>query len=189
MTNVGNYTDKQILDRVASKAKGFIDYPKGPWIIGIASKEDSMTFDDKFYLFNERKFIAVTSGTTNKGHKGTAVLCRDYFTYDCYAASDGKKVRHHNGKMPCLRQVKSIPYQRDFSKDGKTNPTTKIYYDIISTNFHACDYDMSTTFVKENIGGWSEGCPVVNNIPMYLFFLEYVRTHGGLSSLCLLNEF
>lgn len=186
MTNIGKYTDEQLLVQVA-KANGFKDYPVNRWLIGVRSKEDNMTFDDKFYLFEGKKCLAVTTGTTNKGNKGTAVIKSNEFTYDCYMASDGKKVRHHKGKMPCLRQIKGIPYQRDYSADGKTNPTTTVFKDIISTNFHACTYDMGATIIKKDIGGWSEGCLVCNNIPEYLKFLKLAGREAV--SLVILDEF
>lgn len=187
MSNVRSYTDTELLDKVKSLPT-FKIIPLGHWIIAVRSNEDSMTFDDKFYLFNGSKFVMVTSGTTNKGNKGTAVLCSNVITYDCYATSNGKTVRHHKDKMRCLRQVKSIPYQRDYSIDGKTNPTTKIFTDIISTNFHACTYDMASKVIKKDIGGWSEGCLVCNNIPDYLKILDLVKEQKYVS-LALLQEF
>jgi len=187
MTNVRNYTTDELLKK-AKEINGFKNFPKGHWILAIRSNEDDMTFDDKFYLFKGESFIMVTSGTTNKGKKGTAVLCSNQWTYDCYKASDGVKVRHHKDRMPCLRQVKGIPYSRDYSNDSKTNPTSKVFTDIISTNFHVNTYDMKTTVIKTFIEGWSEGCLVVNDVPKYLKILEYCR-ESDYVSLCIIQEF
>lgn len=184
---VRSYSDRELLER-AELANGFSGFPLDYWILAVRSNEDAMTFDDKFYIYKGTRFIMVMSGTTNKGNRGTAVLCSDQWTYDCYAPTDGKTVRHHRGRMRALRQVKGIPYSRDYSKDGKTNPTTKTYNNIIHTNFHACTYDMTTTIKKKFIAGWSEGCLVVNDIPRYNYFLDMVKESKPLS-LCILDEF
>lgn len=187
MTNVRKYTTAQLLAH-AKTIPGFTHFPKGHWMMIVRSDEDEMTFDDKGYLFKEKKFIMMISLTSNKGNKGTAVLCSDQWTYDCYKATDGKKVRHHKGKMPALRQVKGIPYKRDFTADGRTNPTGPVFTDIIHTNFHANTYDMKTTILKKYIGGWSLGCIVTNDIPKYLQWLEHCR-ESEFVSLCLVDEF
>lgn len=71
MTNVKNYTDQQILDKIKTLPK-FKHFPTNYWIVGIRSNEDANDiFDDKFYFFKGEEFISVTSGTTNKGNKGT----------------------------------------------------------------------------------------------------------------------
>ena len=185
--SVRKYTTKQLLDRVELVRK-YNGMPKGYWLCVVRSNEDNMTFDDKVYLFKDSQFILVTSCTSNKGNKGTAVLLADNWTYNCYAPSDGKKVRHHQGKMPCLRQIKGIDYQRDYSKDGKTNPTTAIMSDIIHTNFHASDYNLNSKVIKTNIGGWSEGCIVANNLVDYMRILSTIP-RDALVSLCILTEF
>ena len=184
---VRSYTDSELIRKVKS-LDSFEYIPNNYWILGVRSDEDSMTFDDKFYIFKGEEFIMVMSGTTNKGTKGSAVLISDQWTYDCYAPTNGTTVRHHKGKMRALRQVKGIPYRRDYTKDNKTNPTTQIFTDIISTNFHACTYDLTSTVKKKFIGGWSEGCLVVNDIPRYVKFLDLVKEQKRVS-LCLIDEF
>lgn len=184
---VRSYKDAELLER-AEYTKGFEGFPTSYWILAVRSDEDVMSFDDKFYIFKGTYFVMVMSGTTNKGNKGTAVLCSNQWTYDCYAPTNGTTVRHHRGLMRALRQVKGIPYSRDYSKDGKTNPTTEIQSNIIHTNFHACTYDMTTTVKKKHIAGWSEGCLVVNDIPKYNYFLDTVKNQKSLS-LCLIEEF
>lgn len=187
MNNVRKYTTQQLLDRVRL-VKKFQIIPRGYWLCVVRSNEDAMTFDDKVYLFKGSQFILVTSCTSNKGNKGTAVLLADNWSYDCYQPSNGKTIRHHQGKMPCLRQVASIDYQRDFTKDGKTNPTTVIMRNIIHCNFHASDYNLNSTVVKVNIGGWSEGCIVANRLKDYRRILATIPD-GALVSLCILTEF
>ena len=184
---VRSYKDSELLTR-ADQTQGFEGFPTGYWILAVRSDEDEMSFDDKFYIFKGSAFVMVMSGTTNKGNKGTAVLCSDQWTYDCYAPTNGTTIRHHRGRMRALRQVKGIPYSRDHSKDGKTNPTTEIMNNIIHTNFHACTYDMTTTIIKKYIAGWSEGCLVVNDIPKYNEFLDMVKDSKPLS-LCIIDEF
>ena len=48
MSNVKNYTDKQLLDRVKLMIN-YKDIPSGYWILGVRSNEDQANvFDDKF---------------------------------------------------------------------------------------------------------------------------------------------
>jgi hypothetical protein len=181
MSNVRNYTDKELLDYV----KGLSDFkyiPDNYWLLGVRSQEDeSNVFDDKFYLFKGEKFISVTSGTTNKGDKGTAVMCEGWH-YEVY------RYGLHKQKYPALRQIKSIPYRRDYTKDGKTNPTTEIFTNIIYMNFHSASHDINQNIIKKNIGGWSEGCQVANNIPKYKVLIDLLKTNGK-TTYCLIKEF
>jgi hypothetical protein len=187
MNNVKSYTNKELLDFVKAMPD-FKGIPSGYWIQSVRSKEDARDkFDDKRYLWKGENFIDVSSITTNKGDKGTAVMCTGWH-YDVYAPSDGVKVRHHKGKSRCLRQVKSIPYRRDYTKDGKTNPTSEIFTDIIHMNYHSATYDLSSKVIKVNIGGWSEGCQVENNTPKFVNLLDTVE-HQALITYCLIDEF
>ena len=185
--SVKNYTSRQLLDYV-KKYKGFKSIPSNYWIVGVRSNEDTNdTFDDKFYLFKEEQFVMVMPGTTNKGNKGTAVM-EPGWHYDVYLPSDGVKVRHHKDKVPCLRQVKGIAYKRDFTNDKKTNPTTKIFTDIIHMNFHPASYDTKSNLIKTKIGGWSEGCQVWNDLKKGRQFLDYLKYNGS-TTYCLVDEF
>ncbi len=184
---VRNYTTKQLLD-YAKSMPDFKGIPDKKWILAIRSIADIRNkFDDKRYLFNKETFLGVSTITTNKGDEGTAVMCTGWH-YDVYQASDGVKIRHHKGKTPCLRQIKGIPYRRDYTEDGKTNPTTKIFTDIIFMNYHAATHDLSSGVIKENIGGWSEGCQVENNTPKYVWLLDQVKDNGP-TTYCLIPEF
>lgn len=186
-TNVRKYSDKELLDRVKLMSD-FKGIPKGYWILSVRSNEDARyRFDDKRYLFLEEKFIDTSSITTNKGDKGTAVMCTGWH-YDCYSPSNGVTVRHHKGVVPCLRQVKGIPYQRDHLKDGKTNPTGQIFTDIIGMNYHPASHEIDAKVTKERIGGWSEGCLVENNIPAIKKLLKTVHNQKFIT-ICLINEF
>lgn len=182
MTNVKNYSDQQILDRIKT-LPGFKHFPSNFWIVGIRSTEDANdVFDDKFYFFKGEEFISVTSGTTNKGNKGTAVMLEGIY-YDSYSYG------LHRGKMPALRQIKGIKYRRDFTNDLKTNPTTEIFSNVIGMNIHACSYDLTLNVVKKNIGGWSEGCQVMNNIKFYSEIFIPMIKKNGFTTYVLLNEF
>ena len=186
-TNVKSYTDKQLLDFVKS-SKGFKSIPENYWVLGVRSNEDENNkFDDKFYVFKGEEFIMVMSGTTNKGNGGTAVMECGWH-YDVYLPSDGIKVRHHRDKAPCLRQVKSIPYRRDYTNDLKTNPTTDVFNDIIHMNFHPASYDSKSNLVKTNIGQWSHGCQVWNDLKKGREFLKLFKDNGH-TTYCLINEF
>jgi len=182
MSNVKNYTDKQLLDRVMS-LKSFTFIPVGLWIALVRSNEDqNNVFDDKAYMFKFNQFQFVTSCTTNKGNKGTAVMEADAWYYDSYAYG------LHRGKMPALRQVKGIPYRRDFTNDFKTNPTTEIKTDIIYMNIHGATYNRGSKQVATKIGGWSEGCLVFNNNADYERMIEMAKDQPKVS-IVLINEF
>ena len=193
MTNVKNYNDKQILDRVKS-LKSFKGIPQGYWIVGVRSNEDAPNkYDDKFYLFNGEQFVKVVTGTTNPGTPilqggflkynkvGAAVVKADEWYYDVW------KFGLHQGKMPALRQIGNFIVYRDGDKDGKSEeigvPITGSGYGI---NFHTCSY--LEKVVGENIGGWSAGCQVVNNTEQYYMIINLIKNQNRITY-CLLNEF
>jgi len=182
MSNVKNYTDKQLLDRVQSLPT-YKNIPSDMWLAFVASNEDAYDqFDDKVYIFKGPSFQFVTSCTTNKGNKGTAVMCADQWNYESYAYG------LHRGKMEALRQVKGVPYRRDYTVDGKTNPTTEIKTDIIFMNIHGATYNKGSKQVATKIGGWSEGCLVLNNNPDYERMIKMAKDFSSVS-ICLINEF
>lgn len=179
---VRKYTDEELLTRV-KKLVNFQYIPPDYWILGVRSKADLVDqFDDKFYLYKGEQFIMATTGTTNKGLKGTAVMQSDVWHYDVY------KYGLHRQKMPALRQVKSIPYFRDRNADGKTDETGQIYTDIIYMNFHGSTYNRGTNKVATRIGGWSEGCQVCNNNLHYEKLISLVKNQKSVTY-CLINEF
>ena len=193
MTNVKNYNDKQILDRVKS-LKSFKTIPLGYWIVGVRSEEDAPNkYDDKFYLFNGEQFVKVVTGTTNPG---TPILQGGYLKYNRVGAAvvkadevyyDVWKFGLHQGKMPALRQVGNFIVFRDGDKDGKSEeigaPITGSGYGI---NFHTCSY--LEKVIGENIGGWSAGCQVVNNTEQYYMVINLIKNQNRITY-CLLKEF
>lgn len=193
MTNVKNYNDKQILDRVKS-LKSFKGIPQGYWIVGVRSNEDAPNkYDDKFYLFNGEQFVKVVTGTTNPG---TPILQGGYLKYNKVGAAvvkadevyyDVWKFGLHQGKMPALRQVGNFIVYRDGDKDGKSEeigaPIVGSGYGI---NFHTCSYLEKT--IGENIGTWSAGCQVVNNTEQYYMIINLIKNQNKITY-CLLNEF
>lgn len=182
MTNVKNYNDQQLLQKAMS-LPSFKFIPSGLWLYLVRSNEDQNdVFDDKCYVFKFNQFQFVTSCTTNKGNKGTAVMVADEWNYDAYCYG------LHKGKMEALRQVKRIKYQRDFTPDGKTNPTTEIKTDIINMNIHGATYNKGSQQVAQNIGGWSEGCIVLNNNPDYERMIKMAKDYSAVS-IVLINEF
>jgi hypothetical protein len=173
---VRNYTSKQLLDKVKSlpsfNSKRGI--PKN-LIIAVRSNEDTPdVFDDKMYMFLNGTFQFVTSCTTNPGGPvllggwrkynklGAAVLKSDEIYYDAYMKSNGTSIRHHNGKMPCLRQIKSMKYHRDGDNDNKSEELGQVYIDNYATNIHLNSYNFLNKLVRQFIGEWSAGCQVLN---------------------------
>jgi hypothetical protein len=182
MTNVKNYTDKQLLDRVQGLTSYFWT-PDDMWLLFVRSNEDANDqFDDKVYIFKGSSFQFVTSCTTNKGNKGTAVMEADQWNYESYAYG------LHRGKMEALRQVKGVPYRRDYTVDGKTNPTTEIKTDLIFLNIHGATYNKGSKQVATKIGGWSEGCLVLNNNADYERMVKMAKDQAKVS-MVLINEF
>jgi len=174
-TNVKIYTSKQLLDWV-KRLQSFKYIPVGYWSIMVRSTEDSVNeFDDKFYLFKGEEFVSVTSCTTNKGLNGTAVIQSNNWNYDSH------RFGLHKGKMEALRQVKGINYYRDTNKDLKTDETGKIFNDIIFVNIHGATYNKGSKQVSTKIGGWSEGCIVLNDNAYYENFISLVKNQSSFS--------
>ena len=195
MTNVKNYTTDQLLDRVES-LKSFKTIPLGYWIVGVRSEEDAPNkYDDKFYLFNGEEFVKVVTGTTNPGTPileggflkynkvGAAVVKSDEWYYNVWAYG------LHQGKQPALRQVGNFIVYRDGDKDNKSEeigaPIVGSGYGI---NFHSISNDLSVKKIGENIGGWSAGCQVVNNVEQYRMIINMIKNQNRITY-CLLKEF
>lgn len=189
---VRNYSDAQLLSKVKS-LPSFKALPMGYWILGVQSQDDTFNvFDDKFYLFNNDKFILVTSGTTNAGanglmkydsydKNGVAVIKTNEWYYDVW------KYGLHKGKMRALKQVRPFLISRDGDHDklieeGVSHPI------ICGINFHANNYNLENKVIKDIIGGWSLGCQVINNTPKYVQFMDALQPQKVVSY-CLLKEF
>ena len=178
MTNVRNYTDIQLINRMKS-LPSFINVPFGKHIIAVRSNEDEPDkYDDKLYLFDYKTCIGVMSCTTNSGvyglknfkkwnKKGTAVVKSNEIYYDVFEKSDGVKVRHHNGKAECLRQIGNMKYYRDNNLDNKIDESGRIYEGNYSTNVHPNSYKYFIGILTWLIGRWGTGCLVVNNLTKY----------------------
>lgn len=181
--SVKSYTDDQLLSRVKA-LPSFKSIPKGRWIIGVRSDEDTENkFDDKFYVYEGEKFIQVMSGTTNPGKtilrggfksynsEGAAVVKADEWYYDLW------KYGLHKGKMPALLQLGAqIIVFRDGDQDGKSEEIGKPIKGWFGINFHTNTYDFSKANLKvkaEDIGSWSAGCQVINDREKYAEQMKY----------------
>ena len=195
MSNVRNYTTDQLLDRV-EELKSFKTIPVGYWIVGVRSNEDTPNkYDDKFYLFNGEQFVKVVTGTTNPG---TPILEGGYLKYNKVGAAVVKSNEWyydvwayglHQGKQPALRQVSNFIVYRDGDRDGKSEeigvPIVGSGYGI---NFHSISNDLSVKKIGENIGGWSAGCQVCNNVEQYSMIINLIKNQNRITY-CLLEEF
>ena len=191
---VKNYTDAQLLGRVR-KLPGFIKIPDNYWILGVRSKADEFDkFDDKFYLFKGEEFIMVMSGTTNPGKSGlldpakynangVAVVVADKWYYNLWTRG------LHNGKVIAYRQTGGVDLLRDNNKNQKSGDvgTSSVEYNR-GINFHPSDYNLESKTKKTNIGAWSVGCQVVNDIPKYKELMNTTRLQSVMTY-CLINEF
>lgn len=179
---VRKYTDKELLTRVKA-LPSFVKVPENYWLLGVRSIDDETDkFDDKFYLWKGEQFIMVTTGTTNKGLKGTAVMMDDNWMYNSY------RYGLHRGKMKAIRQVKGVPYYRDKNFDGKTNQLGQVYNDLIYMNIHGATYIEGSDQILNKIGPWSEGCQVLNNNDHFEKIVELVRPQK-IVTYCLIKEF
>jgi hypothetical protein len=187
------YTDKQLLEKARSLSS-FSKIPSGYWLLGVRSLDDiPNTFDDKIYLFKGEEFVLVTSATTNPGintlkqfekinKDGAAVLKADEWYYNVW------KYGKHNGKVEALLQLgNKVTVFRDTDKDLKAEEQGKLQTGYFGINFHPNTYDL-TKGSGTNIGWWSAGCQVVNNIPNYKIMIKLLKNEKFVSY-CLLNEF
>ena len=193
MTKVKNYTDKELLEKVAS-LPSFKGFPTGHWILGVQSNEDTYNeFDDKFYLFKGKEFVLVTPGTTNAGTTGM----QDYEKYSKKGVLIVKteewyhglwKFGYHRRKMAALKQVRHIKYFRDHNKNTKIEEIGKLYSGIQGINFHTVTYHKVSSFLKKFIGGWSAGCQVINNVGKYYIIIAKTKNQEYVTY-CLVKEF
>jgi hypothetical protein len=195
MSNVKNYTDKQLLDRV----KLMINYKEIPtnyWILGVRSNEDQANvFDDKFYIFKGTTFHSVLTGTTNPGttilrnfykynSKGAAILASDRWYYNVW------NYGLHRGKMPALLQTGApVLVYRDGDKDDKSEELGKPEAGFFGINFHLNSYNLGNKLVVSQIGAWSAGCQVPNQAEKYTPLIELFKKENKSVSYCLINEF
>jgi len=195
MNNVKSYTDNQLLNRV-KLLPSFKGYPKGFWILGVRSNEDTPNmFDDKFYLFRGEQFIDVTSGTTNPGFTILAGGFKDFNTVGAAVVKADEwyinlwKFGKHRGKMEALLQTGSkIKFYRDGNLNGKSEELGMLMEGFIGINFHANTYNFASKVKKEYINDWSAGCQVINDNEKYLKFIELCKPQNVVSY-CLINEF
>ena len=191
--SVRQYTDKQLLDRVAS-LKSFKSFPKNYWLIGVRSNLDKFNiFDDKFFLFKGETFIEAYIGTTNAGNdllnptnpRGEAVLKSDEIYYDCW--SRGK----HRGKVEAYVQTSDLLIFRDNDRDKKIEQLGTPRLERVGINIHPATYNSTSEEVKSLINGWSQGCQVFAKRNGQNSFNSFMRKTEGQSRLtyCLLQEF
>ncbi len=196
---VRNYKSSELLDRYKQLAK--TDKIPEYLLIAVRSDEDTFDrFDDKAYLFVNGLFSGLTTCTTNPGRNsllggwreysklGAAVIKFDEIYHDVYMKSDGKTVRHHQGKAMCLRQMKPMKYFRDGNNDRKTDETGKVYEGNFSTNFHLNSHNFLSNMITNIIGPWSAGCIVSNNPVNFRDILSKIP-HGKPVTLAALREF
>lgn len=192
-TKVRNYKTQELLDRVSSLGS-FKGFPPNYWILGVQSNEDTYNyFDDKFYLFKGKKFIAVVTGTTNAGttglmnykrynKNGVLVVKTDEWYHGLW------KYGLHRGKMPALKQIRPIKYFRDWNRNKSIEEVGPVKEGIKGINFHTVLYQKNLSFIRKLIGGWSVGCQVINNVGRYYHILNKVK-HQSSVTYCLVKEF
>lgn len=194
MSNVKNYNDDQILNRVES-LPSFKGWKIGKYFFCLRSDEDEFNkFDDKGYCYDVKfegqrpVFCSVYPITTNAGkiglkkfesynNKGCAVLLGDHIQYESHVFGQ------HKGKDGYVQTFKGeqFPYTRDDDKDEKSENFGKVYKDRIGANIHRAGSD------SENIDSWSVGCIVFKRLADFNKFLVFANKLP--MNVCILNEF
>jgi hypothetical protein len=190
------YTDKELIER-AKQVEGFNGIPSVYWILGIRSHADLPNkFDDTFYLMKGEKSVLVTTGTTNPG---TPILQGGFMKYNKDGAAVLKSDKWygnvwqygmHQGKIPALKQLGApVTIFREGDRDNKSEEIGKMTTGYYGINFHPDQYNINAAdSASENIGGWSAGCQVCNNISDYRKIIDATRKQKFVTYL-LLNEF
>jgi hypothetical protein len=195
MNKVRSYTTDQLLNH-AKSINGFKSFPKNKWIYGVRSNEKTPNVpDDKFYFFEEEKFITMLTGSTEPG---TPILEGGFLKYNKVGAAVVKANEwYHNlwlyglhmGKMPALRQVGDILLYRDGDMDVYAEELGKLikgnYFGI---NFHTMDYNLLSKDIETKIGTWSAGCQIANQVEKYYQTISSFK-NNGLTTYLLVDEF
>lgn len=192
------YTDQELLNRVASHAKGFRGFPNGILDIWVRSERDEFDrFDDKVYTFDCRSgepiFIMVCTGTTNAGAvglkhfakynaNGCAILAGDTIIYDSHIL--GK----HKGQYDAFIESfeNPFPHYRDSDKDEFAEENGKLIIgQRIGANCHHAG------IYSTRIGGWSVACLVRNVLAQWnqWFFFMTKKAKAKTLTVAILNEF
>jgi len=191
-SNVRNYADVDILNRIEKHVDGFTHFPKNKWGVGVRSTEDAYNkFDDKFYVFEGEKLLMVNSITTNAGSRGLknfetyneegcAVFKSDVIVYDSHklGMSKGRTV---------YRQDKSFPYYRDNNRNNYAEEIGRVHHGVIYAHIHDAKMGDKDEY-KEFINGWSTACQVMNNGKEWNDFLKLMDGQEYITY-CLLKEF
>jgi len=194
MTNVRAFTDKELLGKVEEIGGTIPNEGSKYLIIGVSSLKDEYNiFDDKFYVYDGKRFIMSSSGTTNAGStalktfdeyklEGAAVWKTNMWYKDLYIP--GK----HKGRMKALRQNEPIYYYRDSDRDNKAEEQGKLHYGIIYANMHGVDYNPFSNKIGSNIGGWSFACQVWNRMSDYRLMIDATWERNKAVDYALLKE-
>lgn len=191
---VKSYKDHELIARV-KKLKNFVKIPEGYWIIGVRSKADAFNkFDDKFYVFKASEFVMVMTGTTNPGKaglltpekynaNGVAVVAADKWYYNVWTRG------LHNSKVIAYRQTGGFNLIRDNNKNQKSGDAGKesVEYNR-GINFHPASYNLDQKNNPTEIGSWSVGCQVPNEISKYKQFMKLTEKQTVMTYV-LINEF
>ena len=199
MSNVRQYSNKQLLERVESIG-GQIPNIGKYLIIGVQSNEDEFNvFDDKFYVFDGPEFKQLSFGTTNPGKeallffsnyklKGSAIWKTNLWYGDLYTRGYHKRHRSGGG-MRALVQRKPVYFYRDSNKNRNSEERGQLYHQIIGLNLHGVDYDPYSNIIMNYIDKWSFGCQVWNRMSDYRQMINAVWHRDVPVDYALLKEF
>ena len=194
-SNVRNYTNDEILARVKS-LPSFQALPSNYWIVGVRSNEDAPNkYDDKFYIFAGDKFITLLHGTT---HPGVPILQGGFIKYNKVGAAVIKSNEWYYGvwrygmhlkRMPALLQIGKFLGYRDGDRDKKAEEIGPVQtFHWTGINFHTVSFDSKSTYVPEDINGWSAGCQVVPDVQKFNQTINKFFKDQKSVTYCLLQE-
>lgn len=189
-----SFTDKEVIDRVASVARGFNGWRDGIYDVWVRSRADAYDrFDDKVFTYKVTdgvpNFVMACTGTTNAGSFGLLHF-RTYNPEGC-AVLDGDTIVYgshryglHKGKKPAYVQCRPFPYHRDNDRDHLAEDTIgPEHNDIIGANCHRAGVFSSV------IGNWSVACLVRNQLTQFLAWLAYMKSQKYPQlNVCILRE-
>ena len=189
-SNVRAYTDSELMTRVKS-LPSFNGIPNNFWLLAVRSAEDAFNrFDDKFYLFKGETCFGVWKGTTNAGTdllnptnpRGEAVLKSNEIYYDSHER------RLHRRRVLAYCQRIPLPIYRDNDKDKNIEEIGTPKLENVGINIHPASYQIGTTWERETIQGWSQGCFVLSVRADFDTLMAKTKGQQRLT-LCVLREF
>ena len=183
MSNLRGYTDKELIDRVVSHARGFDGWRKGVydiWVRRTVDRDVMDAFDDKVYTFNvpekdaTPEFRMVCTGTSHAGSYGLKQF-QKYNSLGCAVLQSNRIVYashvygFHKGYR-AYQQARSWPHYRDNDRDNRAEEIGPVHEGIIGANCHRA----AAVGESIRIYNWSVACLVRNKANQFYAWMAYM---------------